>query len=98
MAYAKVKTEMRGHTSRWGKREPIKLAAKKRRRESGKAIVAGSALEIMADEDEDILEALEADGYDPFDDWEPLPSPVISCKLAGARDLDWFLEPDERAF
>jgi hypothetical protein len=32
MALAKVKTEMKGDTSRWGKREPIKKASRKRRR------------------------------------------------------------------
>jgi hypothetical protein len=32
MAQAKVKTEMKGDTSRWGKRAVIKKAANKRRR------------------------------------------------------------------
>lgn len=32
MALAKVKTEMKGDTSRWGKRAEYKAAAKKRRR------------------------------------------------------------------
>ncbi len=32
MALAKVKTEMKGGTSRWGKREEYKRASKKRRR------------------------------------------------------------------
>lgn len=39
MAYAKVKTEMHGDTSRWGPRSDYKKAARKRRRRADRKAI-----------------------------------------------------------